>query len=103
MAAQLLPGPAPRTGSLDIEATLDEVAALAAWVEQPSRVPLPIELKSTLKLSAGLMQADALRLSMAGQVLTGSATLRNGKPWQLEARLNAATLDLKRLALEEDE
>ncbi len=82
MQAQLLQGPTPRTGRFDIDAAIDKSAALKPWLADAGKVPLPMVLKTTLKLTTGALHADPLKLSIAGQALNGSASLRNAKPWQ---------------------
>ncbi len=96
LKGQLLPGPAPRTGRFDVDAVIDKVAALAPWLDDAGRLPLPIALKTSVALTTESLQADALTLSLAGQALHGSASLRNGDPWQVQARLNAESVDLTR-------
>ncbi len=92
-----LHGAARRTGRLDIDASVDKAAALAPWLDSAARVPLPVLLKTSLTLTTESVRAEALTLSLAGQILKGSATVRSGKPWQAQASLDAESLDLSRM------
>ena len=87
-------GTGPHAGSLDAEVSLqvDEAKALAPWGEAAALVPLPLAWHTTLVHAPGQWRADAMQLSLGGQRLTGSATLRAGAgaPLKFEASLSAA-------------
>ena len=95
LKSSLRAGPTPRVAQVEFEAGIDKAEALAPWFGAAGRWPLPLLLKSSLTLSEGSVQADALTLSMAGQTLRGNADFRQGKPWQAQARLSAESLDLR--------
>ncbi len=92
----MLPGKASRSARLELDAKVDKAAALAPWTADAAGVPLPIEAKSTLDVSAKVVRADPLQVSIAGQTLAGRATLTQGEPWQVDASLKAGKLDLTR-------
>lgn len=91
---QLLHGAAPRLARLNLDARFDKPAAIAPWMVGADRVPLPIEMKSTLAVSGAAVKLDPMMLTVAGQALAGHATWRSGDPWQLDARMKAGTIDL---------
>lgn len=91
---RVVPGTAFRSTRLELEAKIDKAAALAPWMADPSRVPLPIEAKSTLVMTPSSVRADLLRVSIAGQTLAGHATLSEGEPWRVDAELRAGSFDL---------
>ena len=93
---RLLPGEASRSARLEFDVKVDKAAALVPWTADASAVPLPIEAKSTLDVSAKALRADPLQVSLAGQTLAGRVTLTQGEPWQLDASLKAGKLDLTR-------
>ncbi|MDM0020995.1 AsmA family protein [Variovorax saccharolyticus] len=94
-------GTGPHAGSLDAEVSLkvDEAKALALLGEAAALVPLPLDWHTTLVHSPGQWRADAMQLSLAGQRLTGSATLRAGAgaPLKFEASLAAAAWRVEHL------
>ncbi|MEO8123980.1 MAG: AsmA family protein [Burkholderiales bacterium] len=90
----LLHGAAPRAARLNLDAKFDKPAALAPWLVDANRVPMPIELKAEIAASSASVKADPLTLTLAGQALAGRATWRSGDPWQLNASLKAGTFDL---------
>ena len=96
LKSRLLAGPAPRAARVEFDASIDKAEALAPWLDDAARLPLPLALKSSLALTTGSLQAEPLMLSLAGQALQGSASVRAGKPWQAQARLSAESLDLTR-------
>ena len=96
LTSRLLAGPAPRAARVEFDASIDKTEALAPWLDDAARLPLPLALKSSLALTTGSLQAAPLMLSLAGQTLQGSASVRAGKPWQAQARLSAESLDLTR-------
>ncbi|HRP27635.1 MAG TPA: AsmA family protein [Burkholderiaceae bacterium] len=91
---QLLRGSTPPAARLSLDARVDKPSALAPWLDAADRVPLPLELKSTIAASGDSVRADPLTLSAAGQALAGRATWRGGDPWRLDASLKAGTIDL---------
>lgn len=93
----LLPGAASRSARLVLDATIDKAAALAPWMSDPAGVPLPVEAKSTLDISAKSVRANPLQVSLAGQTLAGRATLSEGEQWQLDAELTGGRVDLTRV------
>lgn len=90
----LLHGISPRSARLELDAKLDKPGALAPWTPDAGRLPLPIEIKSTLIASSATVKAEPLRISIAGQALAGRAAWRSGDPSQLDAKFEAGTIDL---------
>ncbi len=91
------PGAASRGARLELDATIDEAAVLSPWMSDAAGMPLPLELKSTLDVSAKSVRANPLQVSVAGQTLAGRATLSEGDPWQLDAELRGGRFDLTRV------
>ncbi|HTP72426.1 MAG TPA: AsmA family protein [Burkholderiaceae bacterium] len=92
-------------GSLDVKGTvhaalsarIDSADALTPWFEQAKALPMPIDASAKVERSATTLSADAVRLSLAGQTLTGKATVRTpgGTP-QVELDVAAGSIDLAR-------
>jgi len=88
-------GTGSHAGALDAKVSLQVTSAkaLAPWGAAAATVPLPLEWKTTLTHAPGQWRADAMQLSLSGQRLTGSASLKAaaGSPVRLEADLAAPT------------
>lgn len=88
-------GTGKHAGALDAKLSLQVSAAkaLAPLGAAAAAVPLPLEWKTTLTHTPGQWRADAMQLSLAGQRLSGSASLKAAasSPVRLEAELAAPT------------
>ena len=90
-------------GSLDtagmlratVTARIDKAAALAPLFADAAALPMPIDVSAKLQRSAAAVTADAVRLSIGGQSLTGRMTVRTDQPTpRIEIDVAAASLDL---------
>ncbi len=87
-----------RSGSAELTLKVDRAAAVAPWLGDGARVPLPIELGSRVALDADSLRAEALTLSWAGQQFSGQATVKLGsRPLGIDARLAAPMIDVAAL------
>lgn len=86
-------GTGKHAGALDAKVALQLSAAqaLAPWGAAAAPVPLPLEWQARLTHTPGQWRAEAMQLSLAGQRLTGQASLKAeaGSPIRLEAELAA--------------
>jgi uncharacterized protein involved in outer membrane biogenesis len=89
-------GTPPRALQADISANLTKSAALAPWVTDASRLPLPAELKGRLSSAPQSVRIDGLQLSLAQQQLSGQIRARGGNPWRIDAQLASPSIDLAR-------
>jgi uncharacterized protein involved in outer membrane biogenesis len=89
-------GTPPRALEADISASLSKAAALAPWVADAARVPLPAELKGRLAFAPQSLRIDGLQLSLAQQQLSGQIKAQGGNPWRIDAQLASPSLDLAR-------
>lgn len=94
-------GTGAKAGALDAKVALKVSAAtaLAPLGEVAALVPLPLELQATLVHAPGQWQADPMRLSLAGQRVTGNATLKAGAGAapKFDAALSAPTWAIPQL------
>ncbi len=85
-------------GKAAVSVKIERPAALAPWLPDSARVPLPIELSAELMLDGQSLRADALRLSVAAQQLDGKAAVNLGaRPIGIDAQLSANSIDIARL------
>lgn len=88
-------GTGAHAGALDARLSLrvTDAKALAPWGPAAAMMPLPFEGQAGLVHTPGQWRADAMQLSLGGQRLSGSATLKTGSgvPLKLEAALSAPT------------
>jgi AsmA family protein len=89
-------GTLPRALEADISANLTKAAALAPWVADAARVPLPAELKGRLNFAPQSLRIDGLQLSLAQQQLSGQLKAQGGNPWRIDAQLASPSIDLAR-------
>lgn len=89
-------GAPPRTLEADLRASLHKAAALAPWVADAARVPLPAELKGRLNVAPQSLRLDELQLSLAQQQLSGQIKAQGGEPWRIDAQLSSPSIDLAR-------
>jgi len=93
-------GTGPRTGAVaaDVSAKVSAAAALVPLGAAVAALPLPLELRTTLRWGDDTLRADPLRLVLAGQAIEGRATLSDleARP-RLEAELTAKTIDFSKL------
>lgn len=89
-------GTPPRALEADISASLTKAAALAPWVADASRLPLPAELKGRLSSAPQSLRIDGLQLSLAQQHLSGQLEAQGGSPWRIDAQLESPSIDLAR-------
>ncbi|MBN8510491.1 MAG: AsmA family protein, partial [Burkholderiales bacterium] len=94
LAGQLKAGSAPRTLAAAASATLTKPEALAPWTT--AAVPLPLSLQARVEARAGSLTADELKLSVAGQALTGRATVATEGTPRVDVQLAARSIDLGR-------
>ncbi|HEY6510333.1 MAG TPA: AsmA family protein, partial [Burkholderiaceae bacterium] len=92
-------------GSLDVAGTLrasvtarlDKAAALAPLVAGAAALPLPIEASAKLQRTSSTLSADTVQLSIAGQTLSGRATVRTDRAVpQIALDIAADSIDLTR-------
>ncbi|MEO7853357.1 MAG: hypothetical protein ABIR94_14050, partial [Rubrivivax sp.] len=84
-------------GTATVLVKIDRSAALAPWLANTARMPLPIELSARLMLDAQSLRADALSLSVAAQRLSGKAAVKLGaRPIGIEAQLASSSIDMAR-------
>jgi uncharacterized protein involved in outer membrane biogenesis len=90
-------------GSLDTAGTLhatmtariDKAVALVPLFADAAALPMPIDVSAKLQRSASAVTADAVRLSISGQSLTGKMTVRTDQPTpRIEIDVAASSLDL---------
>jgi len=100
LAASGTLGTGPRTGTLgaDVSAKVSTAAALALLGDQAAAVPLPLELRTTLRYGDDKLRADPLHVVLAGQAIDGRATLGSlsTRP-RLDAELAANSIDVATL------
>lgn len=100
LAAAGTVGTGPRTGAAaaDVTAKIATAAALAPLGDAATAVPLPLEMRATLRWGDDKLRADPLRLLLAGQAIEGRATLSDlqARP-RLDAELAAKTIDVAKL------
>ena len=93
-------GTGPRTGAVaaDVSAKVATAAALVPLGAAAAALPLPLELRTTLRWGDDKLRADPLRLVLAGQAIEGRASLSDlqARP-RLEAELAAKTIDVGKL------
>ena len=89
-------GAPPRALEADISASLSKAAALAPWVANVARMPLPAELKGRLNYAPQSLRIDGLQLSLAQQQLSGQIKALGGNPWRIDAQLSSPAIDLAR-------
>jgi uncharacterized protein involved in outer membrane biogenesis len=89
-------GTPPRALEADISASLTKAAALAPWVADASRLPLPAELKGRLNVAPQSLRLDGLQLSLAQQQISGQVKALGGNPWRIDAQLASPSIDLAR-------
>ena len=91
------------TGSLDTAGTeratltvkVDKAAALEPLLADAAALPMPIEASAKVQRSAALLTADALRLSIAGQLLTGKVAVHTDQAVpRIDMDLAAQSIDL---------
>jgi len=91
-----LPG-AGRSGATRaaVKAHFDKAGALVPWVGDAAAQIVPFDAEATLQHDPDVFKADALRLSIAGQAVTGQVTVRTErKLLRVEATLAASSIDL---------
>ena len=93
-------GTGPRTGAVaaDVSAKVATAAALVPLGAAAAALPLPLELRTTLRWGDDKLRADPLRLVLAGQAIEGRASLSDlqARP-RLEAELAAKAIDVGKL------
>ena len=93
-------GTGPRTGAVaaDVSAKVATAAALVPLGAAAAALPLPLELRTTLRWGDDKLRADPLRLVLAGQAIEGRASLSDleARP-RLDAELTAKTFDVGKL------
>jgi uncharacterized protein involved in outer membrane biogenesis len=89
-------GTPPRALEADFSASLSKAAALAPWVADAARVPLPAELKGRLNVTPQSLRIDGLQLSLAQQQISGQIKAQGGNPWRIDAQLSSPSIDLAR-------
>ena len=93
-------GTGPRTGAVaaDVSAKVARAAALVPLGAAAAALPLPLELRTTLRWGDDKLRADPLRLVLAGQAIEGRASLSDlqARP-RLEAELAAKAIDVGKL------
>jgi len=86
-------GTGKHAGALDAKVALQlgSAQALAPWGPAAAQLPLPLDWQARLTHTPGQWRAEAMQLSLAGQHLTGHASLKAeaGSPTRLEAELAA--------------
>ncbi|MGO4391179.1 AsmA family protein [Variovorax sp. M-6] len=91
-------GTGTHIGAFDakVSVRVDAAPALTPFGPAAQVLPVPLEWHATVVHAPTQWRADPMALSMAGQHLTGNATLKLGAavPLQLEAALSAATLSI---------
>jgi AsmA family protein len=75
---------------------LDKAATLAPWTANAAKVPLPIELKTSLSVALPKIQAEGLRLAVAEQSLSGHVSMVDAGTWRFDAQLASPSIDLAR-------
>jgi uncharacterized protein involved in outer membrane biogenesis len=100
LAAAGTVGTGPRTGTVaaDVTVKVATAAALAPLRDAAAAVPLPLELRATLRWGDDKLRAEPLRLVLAGQAIDGRAMLSElqARP-RLDAELAAKTIDVAKL------
>ena len=89
-------GAPPRALEAELQASLTRATALAPWVADATRVPLPVQAKGRLHYAAPALRVDALQLSVAQQQLSGQLKAQAGKVWSVDAQLASPSIDLAR-------
>lgn len=92
-------GTGPRANSIEATASarIESASVLADFVPAAAALPMPLEGGATLHYTPGELQAEAIRLSIAGQTLTGRLTrFADGPQPRIEAQLSAAAIDLSK-------
>ncbi|MBL8351040.1 MAG: AsmA family protein [Burkholderiaceae bacterium] len=85
-------------GRADVRLQVDDTAPLLPLAPALARLPLPLRLQASVEGRREALRVDALRLSLAGQAITGQLVLRGGgDPPGLSGSLHADELDLGRL------
>lgn len=100
LAVQGSIGTGEHAGAFDarVSVRVDAAPALAPFGPAAQMIPVPLEWHATVVHAPAQWRADPMALSVAGQRLTGNATLKLGDaPLRLEAALSAAALSLPRL------
>ncbi len=94
LEGRLKAGAPPRTLAAQTSATLTTAGALAPWTT--ATVPLPLTLQARVEARAGTVTADELKLSIAGQALSGRATVATEGTPRFDLQLAARSIDLGR-------
>ena len=93
----LMPGVSSRALKLDLSASLDQPDALGAGATPALAKAVPLQLQTRLDWNGQTLVAEPLRLSAAGQQLSGQLSAQAGEPWQLNGRLQSQAIDFGRL------